>query len=77
LSHNALLVEAPNNLEFWNRAAAPRQFTHALARQRFALTVPRDAHILDYGCGQGRLAAELLELGCTQVLGIDSSRMAG
>jgi ubiquinone/menaquinone biosynthesis C-methylase UbiE len=66
-------MEAPDNLEFWNRAAATREFTHALDRERFALAVPRDAHILDYGCGQGRLAAELLELGYRQVLGIDSS----
>jgi SAM-dependent methyltransferase len=73
LGHNALLVEAPNNLEFWNRAAATHQFTHALDCERFRLAVPRDAHILDYGCGQGRLVAELLELGYTHVLGVDSS----
>lgn len=66
-------MDALNNLDFWNRAAATREFTHALDRERFALTVPRDARILDYGCGQGRLAAELIELGYIYVLGIDSS----
>jgi 2-polyprenyl-3-methyl-5-hydroxy-6-metoxy-1,4-benzoquinol methylase len=65
-------VEAPDtNAEaFWNRAAGTKRFTHSL-HARFTRTVARNAHILDYGCGQGRLSAELVELGYTRVVGVD------
>jgi ubiquinone/menaquinone biosynthesis C-methylase UbiE len=67
-------MEAPTNLEFWNRVATTKQFTHLLDRARLAAALPRDAKILDYGCGQGRLCAELIGLGYGNLLGIDSSR---
>jgi SAM-dependent methyltransferase len=68
-------VEAPTNNaeEFWNRAAASKRFTHPLDHARFTRAITRDANILDYGCGQGRLTAELIELGYTRVVGVDSS----
>jgi SAM-dependent methyltransferase len=68
-------VEAPdtNAEEFWNRAAGTKRFTHPLDHARFTRSVARDAAILDYGCGQGRLSAELVELGYTRVVGVDSS----
>jgi SAM-dependent methyltransferase len=66
-------MEAPHNLEFWNRAAGTREFTHPLDRERLTRLLPRDAVILDYGCGQGRLTQELIELGYINVLGLDSS----
>ena len=66
-------MEAPDNPEFWNRAAATREFTHPLDHDPFVRAAFRDARILDYGCGQGRLAAELVALRYTQVLGMDSS----
>jgi SAM-dependent methyltransferase len=66
-------MEAPHNREFWNRAARTREFTHPLDRERLTRLLPRDAVILDYGCGQGRLTQELIELGYINVLGLDSS----
>lgn len=68
-------MEAPdtNAEEFWNRAAVTKRFTHPLDRARFTRVVARDANILDYGCGQGRLTGELIELGYTRVIGADSS----
>ena len=66
-------MEAPERPEFWNRAATRRRFTHPLDRERLTRLLPRDAVILDYGCGQGRLSGELVELGYVNVLGIDSS----
>ena len=66
-------MEAPNNPEFWNRAAGTKQFTHPLDHDRLSRALPCVAHILDYGCGQGRLSRELLERGYVNVLGIDSS----
>jgi SAM-dependent methyltransferase len=66
-------VEAANNPEFWNRAAGNRRFTHPLDRERLTRALPREAIILDYGCGQGRLSSQLVELGYVNILGIDSS----
>jgi ubiquinone/menaquinone biosynthesis C-methylase UbiE len=66
-------VEAPTNLEFWNRAAGTKQFSHPLDHERLTRALPRDAVILDYGCGQGRLSRELIDRGFINVLGIDSS----
>jgi len=68
-----LPMEAPNNPEFWNRAAGTKTFTHPLDHARFTNAVSRDAHILDFGCGQGRLSTELAELGYQSVVGVDSS----
>jgi SAM-dependent methyltransferase len=73
LSDNAPPMEAPNNPDFWNQAARTREFTHPLDRERLTRLLPRDAVILDYGCGQGRLTGELIELGYVNVLGLDSS----
>jgi SAM-dependent methyltransferase len=68
-------VEAPdkNADGFWDRAAGTKRFTHPLDHARFTRAVALDSHILDYGCGQGRLTAELIELGYTRVLGTDFS----
>ena len=74
-------MEAPNNREFWNRAAGTRQFSHPLDHERLTRALPRDAIILDFGCGEGRLSRELIDRGFINVLGIDSSaemvRIAG
>ena len=66
-------MEAPDNPDFWNRAASTKRFTHPFDQAHFSGAVPLGARILDYGCGQGRLTAELIDLGYTSVLGIDSS----
>ena len=58
---------------FWDAAAAAKRFTHPLDHGRFAALVARDARILDYGCGQGRLCGELAALGFTGLLGVDTS----
>jgi hypothetical protein len=42
-------MEAQNDAQFWNRAAAHRRFTHPLDRERLTRLLPRDAVILDYG----------------------------
>jgi SAM-dependent methyltransferase len=66
-------MAAPDNTRFWNQAAGTRKFTHPLDHARFTNAVSRDARILDFGCGQGRLCAELMELGYRGVAGVDSS----
>jgi SAM-dependent methyltransferase len=59
--------------EFWDGAARSREFTHALDHERLQSELSRQARILDYGCGQGRLAAELIARGYDDVVGVDSS----
>jgi len=66
-------MAAPDKTEFWNQAAGTKTFTHPLEHARFTNAVPRDARVLDFGCGQGRLCAELVELGYRNVVGVDSS----
>jgi SAM-dependent methyltransferase len=58
---------------FWNDAAKTRQFTHPLDAARLSRELRAEARILDFGCGQGRLCAELESLGFGDVLGLDSS----
>jgi SAM-dependent methyltransferase len=65
--------ETTDQSRFWDAAATTRQFGHPLDLDRFASRVARDARILDYGCGHGRLCGELAAQGFTQLLGLDSS----
>jgi len=66
-------MAAPDKTQFWNQAAGTKKFTHPLDHARFTNALSRDADILDFGCGQGRLCAELMELGFRRVVGVDSS----
>lgn len=59
---------------FWEAAGASKTFTHPLDAVLLERYVPRDARILDYGCGYGRLTAQLVELGYRDVHGVDPSR---
>jgi len=62
-----------NQSEFWNQSAASKVFSHPLDHARFARAMARDAVILDYGCGYGRLCGELAGCGFSRVLGVDYS----
>jgi SAM-dependent methyltransferase len=66
-------MAAHDEAGFWDRAAARAVFTHPLDGARLAGRVMRDAPILDYGCGHGRLCGELSALGFTDVQGVDAS----
>ena len=58
---------------FWDRSAGSKVFSHPLDHDRFALEVSADAALLDYGCGHGRLCAELSARGFQNVVGADYS----
>jgi SAM-dependent methyltransferase len=58
--------------DYWNRAAGAKVFAHPFRPERFA-DVPRDAPVLDLGCGYGRVAAELDSSGWRSVVAADSS----
>ncbi|MEU4241807.1 methyltransferase domain-containing protein [Actinoplanes sp. NPDC026619] len=57
---------------YWDTAGATKTFTHPLDPAWLA-GVDRSARILDYGCGYGRLMAQLSDLGFTDIVGVDVS----
>ncbi|MFJ5592351.1 class I SAM-dependent methyltransferase [Streptomyces noursei] len=65
---------APHGTDgFWETTGAAKTFTHPIDPALLAEFVPRTARVLDYGCGYGRLTAELVELGYGAVRGVDRS----
>ncbi|QEU95997.1 class I SAM-dependent methyltransferase [Streptomyces kanamyceticus] len=57
---------------YWDAAAPTKTFTHPLHAPWLA-DVPRDAAVLDYGCGYGRTMAALAQLGFGDLSGVDTS----
>jgi SAM-dependent methyltransferase len=56
---------------YWDaNAEAPYTFVHPLERAWLA-ALPKGARILDYGCGHGRMTAELAAVGWPNVVGVD------
>ncbi|MCZ0973468.1 class I SAM-dependent methyltransferase [Streptomyces albulus] len=65
---------APHGTDgFWETTGAAKTFTHPIDPALLAEFVPRTARVLDYGCGYGRLTAELVGLGYGAVRGVDRS----
>jgi SAM-dependent methyltransferase len=65
-----------NQLAFWNAVAPTKEFSHPLDLARFSSLVSRDARILDYGCGYGRVCRALQHAGYSNSVGVDpASRM--
>jgi len=60
-----------SQVPFWDSIADSKTFSHPLDLNRFAALVDRDARILDYGCGYGRLTGELYAAGYHDVTGVD------
>ncbi|NUR61507.1 MAG: class I SAM-dependent methyltransferase [Catenulispora sp.] len=58
--------------EYWNQAGTTKTFGNPLELTWLA-GVSRQASIVDYGCGYGRLAGELLAAGYTDIEGFDVS----
>ncbi|OKJ13998.1 class I SAM-dependent methyltransferase [Kitasatospora sp. CB01950] len=61
-----------DQIAYWNGVGATKTFTHPVNPDRLAEVGP-DARILDYGCGYGRVMAELSEHGFRDVSGVDPS----
>lgn len=66
--------ELDRQTAYWDRVADSKTFSHPLRFDVFEKLVPRDASILDYGCGYGRTCEELLTHGYQNVVGADISR---
>lgn len=59
---------------FWDAAAKESVFTHPLDLVRFRALVETGEYIVDYGCGYGRICAQLKAAGYGNVHGFDISR---
>lgn len=57
----------------WNEVATLVDFNLEIDRKRFFGMVDRQAKVLDFGCGYGRISNELVEAGYNDVTGIDPS----
>ncbi|MEJ0066226.1 MAG: class I SAM-dependent methyltransferase [Caulobacteraceae bacterium] len=57
---------------YWDRKAEGQSFAHPLNLEWLA-NLPKTARILDYGCGYGRIVAELATAGWREAVGVDFS----
>lgn len=60
-------------IDYWNRVASAKCFSHPLRFDWLARYAKRPARILDYGCGYGRTLRELSAAGYVKSVGIDFS----
>jgi SAM-dependent methyltransferase len=57
---------------YWDRKAENQTFAHPLNLEWLG-ALPKTARILDYGCGYGRVVAELTSAGWNAAVGVDFS----
>lgn len=58
---------------YWDQAAEEKEFSTPLQQDLFRDYVPKNALILDHGCGYGRILRELQQAGYTNLYGTDPS----
>jgi SAM-dependent methyltransferase len=66
------MCDLDNQVEYWDRVAWEKEFTIPINQEKFRQLVPRTSRVLDYGCGYGRILAELQVLGYANLLGVDT-----
>ncbi|ACU61647.1 class I SAM-dependent methyltransferase [Chitinophaga pinensis] len=66
-------MDINNQTNYWDKVADQKVFTHPLDLPFLQQHIGKDAAILDYGCGYGRIVAELLAADYTNVTGFDTS----
>jgi len=67
------MEDVTSQLDYWNQAAASKTFSHPLDVGLLQKYIARDAYVVDYGCGYGRLCGELHQAGFSKLLGVDFS----
>jgi SAM-dependent methyltransferase len=60
-------------VRYWDRVAGQKRFSHPLHIASLTRYADPSARILDFGCGDGRILAELLRGGYRNIIGIDFS----
>ena len=63
-----------NQAAYWDKVAQQKTFTHPFNVVLLLQYAHKNATIVDYGCGYGRVVAELLEAGFSNVSGYDTSK---
>ncbi|KXF81914.1 class I SAM-dependent methyltransferase [Enterovibrio coralii] len=58
----------------WDAVAALVDFNLEISVSDFLASVPVGAKVLDFGCGYGRVTHQIVELGYSNVIGVDSSK---
>jgi SAM-dependent methyltransferase len=66
------MTDLGSQVAYWDSVGATKTFTHPVNFTWLA-GVSRNARVLDYGCGYGRVMAELNEEGFADVSGVDLS----
>ncbi|MFF2196395.1 class I SAM-dependent methyltransferase [Streptomyces sp. NPDC058157] len=66
------MMDLGSQIAYWDSVGATKTFTHPVNLSWLA-GVSRSARVLDYGCGYGRVMAELSEHGFSDVSGVDLS----
>ncbi len=61
-------------VDYWNRVADEKTFSHPLDLARLGGHLDHDSRILDWGCGYGRLLDELRRAGYRRLVGLDFAR---
>lgn len=62
------------NTEYWNKEGAQKVFTHPICGE-WITPIEKNAAILDFGCGYGRLTPDLRRVGFTNIFGYDASAL--
>ena len=65
--------EIASQVDYWDRVADQKHFSHPLRLDWLEKYSNRQARILDYGCGYGRTLAELSNAGYENLFGMDFS----
>jgi SAM-dependent methyltransferase len=63
---------AADSRQYWDSKAENQSFAHPL-NPDWLEPLPKTARILDYGCGYGRVVAELVAAGWPETVGLDFS----
>lgn len=67
------MQETAEQIEYWNRVAGEKSFSHPLRSEWLTNNLNTDARILDCGCGYGRTLLQLSQAGFSNCLGTDYS----
>lgn len=59
---------------YWDRVAWDKNCTLPLPLAELTPHLDPASRILDYGCGYGRLAEQIWQVGCRRLIGVDPSR---
>lgn len=62
-----------SQVNYWDSVARQKRFSHPLRAEWLAGRLETRARVLDYGCGYGRILAELAGAGYRNLVGVDFS----